>query len=80
MYVPGFRATILQAGTATSTRARGEPNSFFVLRVGSDTIEVDVRQWNATLGEFVVAETRILPRGTSAQNAGVPPMVISRLP
>jgi len=80
VYVPGFRATILQAGTATSTRARGEPNSFFVLRVSSDTIEVDVRQWNAAHGEFVVAETRILPRGTSANNAGVPPrsIVISR--
>ena len=61
-YVPGFKATILQAGTATSTRARGEPNSFFVLRVMPESIDVDIRQWSATRREFAVAETRTLPR------------------
>lgn len=62
MYVPGFKAAILQAGTATSTRARGEPNSFFVLRVNASVIEVEVRQWNAEQRTFVIAETRALPR------------------
>lgn len=61
-YVPGYSATILQTGTATSARARDEPNSFFVLRVERESIEVDVQQWSAARGQFDVSETRVLPR------------------
>jgi 3',5'-cyclic AMP phosphodiesterase CpdA len=45
-YVPGYKATILQAGTATSTRARRESNSFFVFRVGEKEIECETQSWN----------------------------------
>ena len=62
VYVPGFKATILGAGTATSTRARGEPNSFYVFRVGPTAIEVEVRQWSAVHRQFTVLETRVLPK------------------
>ena len=43
--VPGFAALVVQAGTATSTRGRGEPNAFNVIRAGTARIEVDVQAW-----------------------------------
>ena len=39
--IAGLSALIVQAGTATSHRGRGEPNSFNVLRVQSHRIEVE---------------------------------------
>ena len=38
----GYSAVFVQAGTACSTRERGERNSFNVIRADSDTIEVEV--------------------------------------
>lgn len=34
---------VIQAGTATSTRVRGERNSYNLIRIGTDTVEIDVR-------------------------------------
>lgn len=62
LYERGSHATILQAGSATSTRARGEPNSYFVLRTDSGGIEVDIHVWSAARKRFEIAETRSLPR------------------
>jgi 3',5'-cyclic AMP phosphodiesterase CpdA len=45
-YVPGYQGTILQAGTATSSRARRESNSFFVFRVGEREIECETQSWD----------------------------------
>jgi 3',5'-cyclic AMP phosphodiesterase CpdA len=42
----GYEALVVAAGTATSTRGRGEANSFNVLRVEPDRIEVDRWAWN----------------------------------
>jgi 3',5'-cyclic AMP phosphodiesterase CpdA len=39
--IPGHSALIVQAGTATSTRARGEPNTFNALHVTADDITVE---------------------------------------
>ena len=66
-YAPGYNATLLGAGTATSTRARGEPNSFFVFRIDhtqrDDTaIVVETHTWNAAKNVFEVTDTRGLPR------------------
>ncbi len=55
-YVPGYEAPLLVAGTAVSTRARGEANSFYVLRVGRGAIECDTYRWDAAGGEFRVVE------------------------
>lgn len=41
--IPGHSALIVQAGTATSTRARGEPNTFNSLEV--TTHEIVLRRW-----------------------------------
>ena len=41
-----FVALVVQAGTATSTRARGESNSFNVLRIAHPTVGVERFTWN----------------------------------
>ena len=43
--IAGYSALVVQAGTATSTRGRGEENSFNVLRVRDDEIVVERMSW-----------------------------------
>ncbi|MCA1246412.1 metallophosphoesterase [Massilia sp. MS-15] len=52
-----YAALVIQAGTATSTRGRGEVNSFNVLRVTPDRVEVDRYGWDVVHGRFDVADT-----------------------
>lgn len=64
--IPGYRPLIVQAGTATSSRYRGEINAWNVIRISRDFIDVEARSWqpfalrfSATLTErFARAETR----------------------
>jgi 3',5'-cyclic AMP phosphodiesterase CpdA len=60
-YVPGYNGTVLHAGTVTSTRSRGEPNSFFVIRTG-DEICVDTYKWDVARNLFELTGTRVLQR------------------
>lgn len=53
----GYAALVVQAGTATSTRGRGEENSFNVLRVTSDEASIERRTWRPTTSNFEVAGT-----------------------
>ncbi|MGH8714239.1 MAG: metallophosphoesterase family protein [Casimicrobiaceae bacterium] len=39
---------VVQAGTTTSRRVRGEQNSFNLIRTSSERVEVDRYDWNAT--------------------------------
>lgn len=41
-------ALVVQAGTATSTRGRGEANSFNLLRIDAGVITVERHEWDAT--------------------------------
>jgi 3',5'-cyclic AMP phosphodiesterase CpdA len=43
----GHSALIVQAGTATSTRERGEKNSFNCLKVTADDVAIERWQWNS---------------------------------
>jgi 3',5'-cyclic AMP phosphodiesterase CpdA len=53
--IAGHSALVVHAGTATSTRGRGEPNSFNILHVEHPKIRVDRHAWNSEKGEFHVA-------------------------
>lgn len=54
-----YSALSIQAGTATSTRQRGEVNSFNMLRVECDRVEVDEVGWAAEEGIFKKTGTQI---------------------
>jgi 3',5'-cyclic AMP phosphodiesterase CpdA len=55
--LPGYAALAVQAGTATSTRSRGEVNAFNVLRIGDKFISVERQTWNADARAFSLTET-----------------------
>lgn len=44
--IPGFAALVVQAGTATSTRGRGEANAFNVLRIERAAVSVERHVWD----------------------------------
>ncbi|MFP5394174.1 MAG: metallophosphoesterase family protein [Gammaproteobacteria bacterium] len=52
-----YAALVVQAGTATSTRGRGETNSFNAIRVGRDRIEVDRYGWDDVGREYSLVRT-----------------------
>jgi 3',5'-cyclic AMP phosphodiesterase CpdA len=53
--IPGHSALVVQAGTATSTRERGEANSFNLLRIAYPDITVERYAWDALTETFVVS-------------------------
>ncbi len=57
-HVGGRSAIVVEAGTATSTRVRGEPNAFNVLRIERDTITVEHLVWNAANRRFSPGEVQ----------------------
>ena len=52
-----YAALVVQAGTATSTRGRGEVNSFNVVRVEPEKVEIDRYGWDVVHGHFEVVDT-----------------------
>jgi 3',5'-cyclic AMP phosphodiesterase CpdA len=50
--IRGHSALVVQAGTATSTRGRGEANSFNVIRLKHPHVQVERRLWQADAGVF----------------------------
>ncbi|MDQ3687478.1 MAG: metallophosphoesterase [Acidobacteriota bacterium] len=55
--IEGHSALVIQAGTATSTRGRGEANSFNVIRVEHPGIEVERVTWQPETGRFTASQT-----------------------
>ena len=53
--IKGHSALVVQAGTATSTRERGEANSFNLLRVAYPEITVERFSWNSSTASFVLS-------------------------
>jgi 3',5'-cyclic AMP phosphodiesterase CpdA len=53
----GYAALAVQAGTATSTRHRGEGNAFNVLRIERDAIALEINAWQPGAQRFAVEKT-----------------------
>ena len=54
--IEGYDALVVQAGTATSTRGRGEQNSFNVLRLEHDRVELERHAWGEEQLAFLPVE------------------------
>jgi 3',5'-cyclic AMP phosphodiesterase CpdA len=50
--IEGHSALVISAGTATSTRGRGESNSFNLIRINHPYIKVERLSWQAETGRF----------------------------
>jgi 3',5'-cyclic AMP phosphodiesterase CpdA len=61
--IAGYSALIVQAGTATSTRRRGEANAYNLIRIEGPRIAVDCAVWDHERGQFAVATTQEFRRG-----------------
>lgn len=55
--IRGHSALVVQAGTATSTRGRGEPNSFNVLHIDHPRITIERYAWRPEQLAFAVVAT-----------------------
>jgi 3',5'-cyclic AMP phosphodiesterase CpdA len=55
--IKGHSALVVQAGTATSTRGRGETNSFNVIRIDRPYIAVERFEWKPDQADFILAMT-----------------------
>jgi 3',5'-cyclic AMP phosphodiesterase CpdA len=55
--IEGQSAVFVQAGTATSTRNRGEPNAFNLIRIDRPTLQIERLTWNSDLATFPVTAT-----------------------
>ena len=71
--LPGRAALLIRAGTATSTRRRGEVNSFNVVRVARPEVAIDCMVWQANEGRFVVASTERFRRTEVGWSRPAPP-------
>jgi 3',5'-cyclic AMP phosphodiesterase CpdA len=50
--LPGYSAIIVSSGTTTSTRGRGQPNSFNLIRIEEPAITIERRVWRPASGGF----------------------------
>ena len=71
--LPGRSALVVQAGTATSTRERGEPTSFNVLAIERARISVERRVWRAADGAFVPGAREVFNRTDEGWQRASPP-------
>jgi 3',5'-cyclic AMP phosphodiesterase CpdA len=84
----GRSTLIIQAGTATSIRNRGEPNAFNVIRANGPELTVDEISWDRAAGTFIPRATERFTRSAEgwarideaansrADGDGDPPMIV----
>ena len=71
--LPGRAALLIRAGTATSTRRRGEVNAFNVVHVAQPEVAIDCMVWQPDEGRFVAASTERYRRTEVAWSRLAPP-------
>jgi 3',5'-cyclic AMP phosphodiesterase CpdA len=57
--IAGYAALMIQAGTTTSARGRGEANAFNVLRIGADALQLEAWRWEPTRAAFVGGQAQV---------------------
>ena len=70
--IPGHTALVIHAGTATSTRGRGQANSFNVIKIDRPTIVVERWEWTSTGATFIAAAPqrfRLIAKGWSTDES-----------
>ena len=72
--IPGYTALLVRAGTATSSRRRGELNAWNLIRIERPRISIDCLTWDAERGSFAVSRT---DRFQLKQDGGTPASAIS---
>jgi 3',5'-cyclic AMP phosphodiesterase CpdA len=60
--IAGHSAIFVQAGTAISSRDRGEANSFNLIRILPGAIEVERHSWDTETGAFAVLSSQVFHR------------------
>jgi 3',5'-cyclic AMP phosphodiesterase CpdA len=60
--IDGYSGVLVQAGTATSTRARGESNSFNAVRVVDDKVAVERHTWSPAANAYVASPAQVFER------------------
>ncbi len=68
----GRSTLIIQAGTATSTRGRGEANSFNIIRLAGPEVTVERYVWQPELAAFVVSTTGRFRRTPDGWSGALP--------
>jgi 3',5'-cyclic AMP phosphodiesterase CpdA len=66
--IPGHSALVIHAGTASSTRARGELNSFNIIQMDRSSVAIQCLTWNRVRSAFllsVAAQFERMPAGWS---------------
>jgi 3',5'-cyclic AMP phosphodiesterase CpdA len=63
--LPGYSAIIVSAGTSTSTRGRGQPNSLNVIRIDDPNLTIERRTWRPTSSLFDVLSVEQFRRAES---------------
>ena len=63
--INGHSALVVQAGTATSTRGRGESNAFNVIRIRHPNISIERLTWQPEQGTFVLSMTESFEHNSS---------------
>jgi 3',5'-cyclic AMP phosphodiesterase CpdA len=55
--IPGYSSLMVQAGTATSSRRRGELNSYNIIRIERPRIAIDTLTWDGGKSDFALSGT-----------------------